>query len=141
MNLRNIKRQKGLHIMAGLAQEITTSPNLHDRLPSSTSTNPCHRDFSMSSSWYFCFSSVDCVVDFLVALSNLIWLYRSLPWNSQPSIADYPKYRALHRWLHKVQITVHGDYTKWRSQIKPDRSKQAKRQGDTMESVYWFHGG
>ena len=26
MNLRNIQGQKGLHILAGLAQEITTSP-------------------------------------------------------------------------------------------------------------------
>ena len=27
--------------MAGLAQEIATSPHLHGRVPSSTSTNPC----------------------------------------------------------------------------------------------------
>ena len=76
-----------------------------------TSTNPCHRVFTSTSSF---FSSVACVMEFLMALSNLICLYRSLPWYSQPSIADYPKYRTLHRWLHKMQIT---DQT---GQIKTD---------------------
>ena len=42
--------------------------------------------------------------------------------------ADYTKYRAL-----STVTTQSADQT---SQIK-----QAQRQGNTMESVHWFHGG
>ena len=55
-------------------------------------------------------------------------------------------------WLSQVQTTVQCDYIKWRPvftvttwsadhRSKLDRSEQTERQGDTMESVYWFNEG